>query len=93
MELGVCREGLWTRPHISENLGQGEGKLPAPELEQVLWRDVQERQSTRDQAVSSCVCFCLPVCCDGKEVPNMCLVNELMETDRSQLWDLQLRAS
>lgn len=27
-----------------------------------------------------------------KAVPNMCLVNELMETDRSQLWDLQLRA-
>lgn len=74
-------------PYLRES-GTGGGEAASPRAEAGFVARHSERQTMRDQAVSSCVCLCLPICCDGGEGQPTCVQNELIETDRSQLFGI-----
>lgn len=79
-------------PYLRES-GTGGGEAASPRAEAGF---VARRSGETNHEGPGCkllfVFVSLSAVMGEKAVPNMCLVNELIETDMSQLWDLQLRA-
>lgn len=79
----MCRKWLWTKPCISESLGQWERELPVESHGRVF----VERQSKEGPGFkllsagqAAFVLDSLSAVLGEKEVPSVCLVNELLET-------------